>query len=219
MLATDRVLLFLKAPRPGTVKTRLAADLGADAACAIYRRLAERQLAILVRGEFAVEIHYAPADPASGAELRAWLGDAPAAYVPQAPGDLGARLDHAVAHAFARGARRVALIGADCPALDAARVAQAFSRLASGMTDAPGDPADSVFGPATDGGYYLLGLAAPQPELFRDIPWSTPDTLRVSLTRATAAGLRVALLAAEEDVDDLASYRRALLARPELATE
>jgi uncharacterized protein len=67
--------------------------------------------------------------------------------------------------------------------------------------------ADAVFGPAADGGYYLLALRAPQPVLFNAIPWSSAETLAVSCARAREAGLRIQLLATEHDVDDLPSLR------------
>jgi uncharacterized protein len=194
----DRVLLFLKLPIQGQVKTRLAATLGAERATAIYRRLVERQLAALAPlGPEAVELHYAPSGEASAQALRAWLGGGRVLFA-QAEGDLGERLASATAGAFARGARRVALIGTDCPALDAGRVREAWAALSG---------ADAVYGPADDGGYYLLALGQPQPELFSKIPWSHPDTLKVSLERARAASLRIRLLATEHDVDDLESLR------------
>lgn len=199
MTAPARVLLFLKAPRPGTVKTRLAADLGPDAATALYRRLTERQIAAVHASGLPLELHFAPAD--AEPELRAWLGDTAGRYIPQFTGDLGARLAHATTLAFANGATRVALIGTDCPALDAARLQSAFDALANA-------PADAVFGPARDGGYYLLALSAPHLDLFRDIPWSTAETLRVSLDRAQAATLRTALLPEEDDIDEVSSLRR-----------
>jgi rSAM/selenodomain-associated transferase 1 len=198
MTAPDRVLLFLKAPRPGTVKTRLAADLGNDAATAVYRRLTERQIAAVHAAGLPLELHFAPAD--AEPELRAWLGDTAGHFIPQCAGDLGARLAHATALAFADGAARVALIGTDCPALDAARLQSAFNALTTA-------PADAVFGPARDGGYYLLALSAPHLDLFSDIPWSTADTLRVSLALAETSALRTALLPEEDDIDDIHSLR------------
>lgn len=200
MADSVRVLLFLKAPRPGTVKTRLAADLGAEAATAVYRRLTERQVAAVHHAGLPLELHFAPAD--AEPELRAWLGDSAGTYVPQCEGDLGARLAHATALAFADGAGAIALIGTDCPALDATRLHAAFAALAT-------DPSALVFGPARDGGYYLLALRAPHLELFREIPWSSPDTLRASLARAEAASLHVTLLPREDDIDDLKDLRAA----------
>ncbi|MCH8947215.1 MAG: DUF2064 domain-containing protein [Acidobacteria bacterium] len=77
-------------------------------------------------------------------------------------------------------------MGTDVPALGAALVVQALERLES---------ADVVLGPAEDGGYYLMALSRPHPEIFRDVPWSTADVLGATLERARHAGLR------PEDVD------------------
>jgi rSAM/selenodomain-associated transferase 1 len=207
----DILLLFLKAPRPGTVKTRLAAEIGAEKALQAYRALVAHQLAALRGGPWAVKICFAPAD--AEAEFRRWLGGDPAlAFEAQCEGGLGERLARASESAFVGGARRIALLGGDCPALDAGRIVEALNRL-SGP-----ERADAVFGPAADGGYTLLALSAAHPALFHEVPWSSSDTLRVSLERAAAARLRVELLPEVlEDVDDLASWRRARNAHPALA--
>jgi len=190
-----RILIYLKAPRIGTVKTRLAREVGDEAALAIYRELVERQLRQLPAG-WPVEIHHAPAD--AGDEMRAWLGPG-YDYHPQCDGDLGARLVHGFASNFARGARAVLAIGGDCPTLDASCLEQAARELLV---------QDVVLGPATDGGYYLIGLRQNTPELFTGIPWSTAEVLGATLRRAKAAGLSVHLLDEKEDIDDAAAWRR-----------
>ena len=93
------ILPFLKAPRPATVKTRLAQSVGVDRATTAYRRLVERQLRALssLGREFALEVHYAPANAET--EMAEWLGSE-VALLPQFEGDLGERLEHAVASAF-----------------------------------------------------------------------------------------------------------------------
>jgi len=189
------VLVFLKAPRVGEVKTRLAAEMGEREAARAYRAMAERQLAVIPR-EWRVEIHYAPRG--AGREMRAWLGVG-RCYRVQVGDDLGARLRHAFARAFASGARTVIAIGADCPELDAADLQDAAAALRR---------CDVVIGPARDGGYTLIGLRAPAPALFRGIPWSTGGVLTATLRRARAAKLRVRRLRELEDVDDAASWRR-----------
>jgi uncharacterized protein len=193
------LVLMLKAPRPGTVKTRLAAALGPARATAIYRTLVERQLASIPPG-LRAEIHYAPGeDPAAGAELSAWLGPG-TAYFPQSSGDLGDRLSAAFAAAFDRGAAGVLAIGGDCPGLDSSVLASAAASLAAH---------ELVLGPATDGGYYLIGLARPRPELFADMPWSTGRLLEATLARAASLGLAPKLLPPLDDIDtaeDLARH-------------
>jgi hypothetical protein len=104
---------------------------------------------------------------------------------------------------FARGARRVAIVGTDAPDCTRAHVTAAWAAL---------DTHDVAVGPTHDGGYYLLALARPCPGLFQDIAWSTPDVLRATLARAAAAGLSVARLATLRDVDTLADWRACGLA-------
>lgn len=197
--AGDRLLIFARAPQRGLVKTRLAASVGPDRALAIYRSLTE-QLLLRLQGMHAdMVVVHSPADAAVG--MRAWLGDA-LAYDAQCSGDLGTRMRHAMATAFADGAERVVVIGTDCPDLTAATVDASFAALRH---------ADVVLGPALDGGYYLIGASEVHDVLFEDIPWSTARTLRVTLDRARDAGLRVALLPALRDidtVDDWRAYRR-----------
>lgn len=196
------VLLFLKAPVPGFVKTRLAREVGDELACGIYRLLVQQQLAALPDG-WPVEIHFSPAS--ARADFVSWLGPT-YDYHPQPEGDLGTRLRMATADAFARGHEQVVLIGGDCPALGRSDFEQT-----AGLW---GDGADVVIGPAIDGGYYLLGLrAAPDPAcVFDDIPWSTSDVGRVTMERVAARGLRLARLEEKEDVDDLGAYSRAVQA-------
>lgn len=190
------VLLFLKAPREGFVKTRLAAEIGAAEATRVYRRLAERQFAA-VPADWPVEVWFAPAD--AEAEMRAWLGARPVLHA-QPDGDLGARLTRAVDNAFARGASGVLVVGGDCPELDEETLREASAALVGGR--------ELVLGPATDGGYYLIGLARPMPRVFADIPWSTADVLSATLHRASECGVVAALLLAKDDVDTLADLRR-----------
>jgi rSAM/selenodomain-associated transferase 1 len=186
---------MLKAPRRGAVKTRLAREIGDEAALAAYRRLAERQIVAVPRS-MNLEIHYTPTD--ARAEMAAWLGT-DRSWHPQGEGDLGERLAAAFAGAFRRGARRALAIGGDCAELDGERLRLAAEAL---------DTAEVVLGPALDGGYYLIGLRQPCPELFQGIAWSTPAVFEQTCARARAAGLSLGVLEALEDVDDLASWRR-----------
>jgi glycosyltransferase A (GT-A) superfamily protein (DUF2064 family) len=97
------------------------------------------------------------------------------------------------------GARRVLVIGTDCPEVSTALIETAFGRL---------DRADAVFGPAADGGYYLVGMKRPIRELFEAIPWGTAATLSTTLARARAAALEVALLDERRDIDTAEDWRR-----------
>ena len=189
------LLVFLKAPRPGRVKTRLAAGLGPDGparAAAIYRRLVELTVAethVLARTGVRVVLCVEPRDALG--EVETWLGDDPI-LAAQAPGDLGARMATAMRDAFAAGAARVVIIGTDCPGFRATHAALAFRAL---------DEVDLVIGPARDGGYWLIGARDGVPPVFEGVPWSTPEVFAATRALASEAGLTVERLETLGDVD------------------
>jgi uncharacterized protein len=193
----DRTLIvFARAPEPGYVKTRLAAELGAAEAFSVYSRLGERVVAaVRAGGSYSVTVAYTP--PGAEPLMRRWLG-ASVALRPQSDGDLGERMATAVADAFSADAERVVVIGTDCPDVTADVVEEAFTRL---------DAADVVLGPASDGGYYLIGMSRPHRALFDGVPWSSADTLHATLERARASGLSVALLDERRDIDTAEDWR------------
>jgi uncharacterized protein len=202
-MASPTVILMLKAPIAGTVKTRLAATVGEGEAVRIYRLLAEQQLSALPAG-WSVTVHFAPRS--SETMLRDWLHPLRAGLVftPQTEGDLGQRLSTAFATEFARGASTVIAIGGDCPGLDQRILSAAAAAL---LTH------DAVVGPATDGGYYLLGLQRPCPALFQEIAWSTASVLAQTRDKLQAAGLTRTELPPLEDVDDQGAWDRAVAGR------
>jgi len=188
-----------KHPAPGRVKTRLAASLGAERACALYRAfvldLADRLDALPYDVTWAYWPAAAPFPTLlPGARCR-----------PQRGADLGDRMANAVAEC---GGPAV-VIGADAPHVPAARLAEAMEALAGA--------ADLVLGPAEDGGYYLIGLREPTPAVFTGIAWGTSRVLAETLARA--GGLRTRLLEASFDVDTPADLARLsdVLARGEVA--
>lgn len=190
------LVVLARAPELGRVKTRLAREIGEAAALEAYRALGTAVLGAVGRlGDCDLTVAFTPADREG--PVRAWLGPAPR-YEPQLEGDLGARMLSAIAGRFAAGAATVLLIGTDCPDLDPELLETAFARL---------DRADAVLGPAADGGYYLVGMKRPIPELFEGIPWSSPATLSATLARAGAAGVSVALLDERRDIDTAADWR------------
>ena len=195
-----KLIVFVKAPRPAAVKTRLAESIGTEAACAAYRRLVETLLKQL-RNLRAVELCFSPDDAA--AEIQSWLEEDWNSR-PQGGGDLGQRLQSAFERAFANGVNRAVIIGSDCPAVTAEDIYEAWRRLRTH---------DVVLGPATDGGYWLVGLGRPQPQLFRDIPWSTERVFIETTKRIRQAGLSVQLLRELQDVDTEAEWRRFLTLR------
>ena len=194
----SELLVFLKAPRAGAVKTRMAKDLGDELAVEVYRGLAcavlDATLPTPSEGFLRV-LCFAPRD--AGPEIAAWLGDE--VLEAQSEGDLGARMDEAFANSFARGSTKTVIIGTDCPDIDQTVVAAAFRAL---------DGAEVVVRAAEDGGYTLIGLTRRQAALFAGIAWSTGAVFSQTLARAAAAGLRVETAGPDSDIDDLAGLRR-----------
>jgi uncharacterized protein len=193
------ICLILKAPRPGLVKTRLARDLGGERATAIYRALVEHQAMAIPPG-WQVSIYFTPADAAD--EMEAWLKSRlpeEARFVPQCEGDLGRRLIDAIDTELQRGAKHVFLIGGDCPGISRDYLAEADEEL---------DKCDLVIGPATDGGYVLLGLKRQCTALFENIAWSTQIVLDQTVAAARRRFLSVRFLPTLEDIDDAISLAR-----------
>lgn len=173
------LVIFAKAPQPGAAKTRLIPALGAEGAADLARRMLVHTLQqALAAGVGPVELCMSPA-PGN----KAWHGVALPAGVTctaQGEGDLGQRMARAVARVT--GQQPVLLFGTDCPALTAAHLREADRQLARH---------DAVLLPVADGGYILIGLKAPCPELFTDMAWSTPAVADETLSRMAALGLRV----------------------------
>ena len=142
------------------------------------------------------------------------LGVAPGHLITQQGESLGDREQSLFADLFRRGAKHVLIVGSDLPSLTTAILEEAFAALAA-------DPKQVVIGPASDGGYYLLGIPGPQvPDLFTGVRWSTKYALMDTLRRCEFAERRVAFLPILDDVDepaDLDRLRDTLAASPHLA--
>ncbi len=201
MTHRDRLIIFARYPEVGKAKTRLIPALGPEGATALYRQLAEHMLvqvqAFKHQHPLEVEVRFT-----GGTQelMQRWLGQ-DLLYTEQGTGDLGKRMARSLQAAFAGGVQRAIIIGTDCPQLDTAILQSAFEALAQ---------QDLVLGPATDGGYYLIGLRRFVPELFVDIPWSTATVFSKTLAIATHLNLTIAQLPTLTDIDypeDLALWR------------
>ena len=179
--------VFLKAPRWGTVKTRLGATVGHEAALRLYRRMAEASMATVRSVGWSGIVWYTPVD--AGPEMAGWLGGE-WVYRPQCEGDLGDRLAHAAT--FANPSDSLVFLGGDCPELAGEHLRAAETALAAGRV---------VIGPSLDGGYYLLGGPGPLPDLFSGMPWSTPRLLEATRSRLRALGVLWHELPILRDVD------------------
>lgn len=219
----NTLIVFLKEPIPGKVKTRLGATVGHEEATLRYKAMVEvllQQLEGLTNTH--VRFCYAPDD--AGDAVTFWLlpllrGDVikrskdflftpkknaqpfTIDFVAQGDGDLGDRLERATLQAFADGAEKVAVIGTDCVDCGSRWINMAFLQT---RTD------NCVLGPSLDGGYYLLATAKPAPELFQNIPWSAENTLSSTIQAAEKLGLGTIQLPELNDIDDEPSWDAAI---------
>lgn len=191
---TRRLVIFVKEPVPGRVKTRLGKDIGMTASAQWFRHQSLRLVRMMAK-DARWETVLAVSPDAKGLQSRVWPEGL--ARWPQGSGDLGARMG-AVFRGFPPGP--VVIIGADIPGITPERVARAFRAL--------GDH-DAVFGPAEDGGYWLVGMKrsrAVPPGFMRGVRWSTAEAL--ADTRATLpVEWRIAQLDSLPDIDTLADLR------------
>jgi rSAM/selenodomain-associated transferase 1 len=180
-----------KAPLAGQVKTRLCPPLSPEEAAELYRCfLLDKIQQVRSLDNASPVIAYTPTD--SG---HLFEGLAPGfSLLPQRGVDLGARLASSLDHLLALGNGGALAIDSDTPTLPVPLLQSAVDLLA-------GQQVDVVVGPSEDGGYYLIGLRASQPELFAEMPWSTSGVLRETTARARARGLRLAELPPWYDVD------------------
>lgn len=181
-----RVALFTRWPRPGQAKTRLIPAIGAQPAADLHRRLTERTVATIRASGLACEVRTTGAPVG---DFRRWLGD-DLAFVDQGDGDLGARL------AAAAETLPVLLLGADIPGLLPTHLCAAAAALAT---------FPAVIGPAADGGYWLLGLAVPAPQVFTAIRWGMATVFADTAARLPGAAI-LDTLADLDRPEDLAQW-------------
>lgn len=188
---STHLVVFAKAPQAGVAKTRLIPALGAQGAADLARRMLQNTLQQALHANVGpVELCMSP-----GPDAAAWADvEIPAAVLrtSQGDGDLGQRMARAVERVVASG-HAILLMGTDCPALSAARIAEATQALAQH---------DAALVPVADGGYVLVGLRAPCPALFADMAWSTPSVAAVTLQRLAALGQRVWVGPTLHDIDE-----------------
>jgi rSAM/selenodomain-associated transferase 1 len=194
------LVVMLKEPQAGRVKTRLGRDIGAIAAAWWYRHQTRALLRRLADPRWRIVLAVTP--DRAGLCSRVWPAHLP--RIGQGRGDLGRRMAHAIGAAAPRG--DVLLIGSDIPGIRSAHIAQGFAILARN---------DAVFGPAEDGGFWMVGARHGGRTLpagaFKGARWSTCYALRDTLD--SFGGLRIGLAATLRDVDtidDLPMTRRAV---------
>ena len=186
MASKRALIIFIRNPELGKVKTRLAESLGDEKALAIYKSLLEhtRQIAESVETDRLVFYsHFIdPTDEWASVHFQKFL---------QSEGDLGSKIKQSFEKAFEQH-QKVLIIGSDCASLTATLIEEAFEAL---------DSHEFVLGPAIDGGYYLLGMRQFSPTLFDGIPWSTDRVANLTLEKMKELGGSCQLLVPLSDID------------------
>ncbi len=187
----QHLIIFTRYPEAGKTKTRMIPALGTKGAADLHRQMTEHtltQVKQLQSNAISFEVRFAGGDVHL---MQGWLGS-DLIYHSQGDGDLGQRMARSLLSAFQSGAENAVIIGTDCPDVNADILAEAFAKL---------HHYNLVLGPAMDGGYYLVGLQYPIPELFIDIDWGTAKVLQQTVEIAENLNLSVVYLPYLADID------------------
>jgi len=198
----DALIIFASLPKPGEVKKRLAREIGAQPAAALYNELALHTFRIgeeALRRGWTVYLFHDP--KVKEADVRQWVRKE-FHFTAERGGNPGARIHHAFDYAFHHRAAKAVVISSDIPGMEYGLLEDASGRL---------DREDIVIGPATDGGCYLIGMKPPTKGFFRDLPWGTAKVFREASERIHALGLAQSNLPPLGDVDTADSYRKYLM--------
>jgi uncharacterized protein len=181
------LIIFYRNPTIGQVKTRLAVTIGKEKALEVFRRLASHTKQITESLTIDKIVFYS-----DSIDLMDIWPNAKYLKALQQGNDLGEKMKNSFAAAFESGYDSVCIIGTDCYELETRIIAQAFEALVSD---------DVVIGPASDGGYYLLGMRRFHPELFDDKQWSTETVFERTVSDIQSLGLKYSKLRRLRDVD------------------
>jgi len=191
------LIVFTRYPTPGSTKTRLIPALGEEGAADVQRQMTEHIMETvrpLTGEQVELRVRFEGGDPGSMVQ---WLGE-DLLYTSQGEGDLGERMRRAFTESFQERLERVVIIGTDCPSLGAEDIEEAFDLLTENAL---------VLGPASDGGYYLIGIRSDAPGwvcelVFENIPWGTDQVFNTTMNLLAETGLDVGLLDEKADVDE-----------------
>ncbi|WP_460207018.1 TIGR04282 family arsenosugar biosynthesis glycosyltransferase [Scytonema sp. NUACC21] len=194
-ISTNRqqyLVIFTRYPEPGKTKTRLIPALGPEGAATLQRQMTEHTILQVKQLQSSLSVSLEVRFAGGNLQLmQDWLGS-DVTCQPQGEGDLGLRMLRSLKSGFEAGAKKVIIIGTDCPEVNAEILRMAFDRL---------NHNDLVLGPATDGGYYLVGLKRPVPDLFTNITWGTSHVLQQTIEKAQFFNLSVGYLPVLSDID------------------
>jgi rSAM/selenodomain-associated transferase 1 len=193
MTSDTAIILFVKAPIQGHVKTRLAKDLNISMVTGLYKCFVGDIIHKITAARLPFIIFYDP--QGSLPMMRTWLGDHQT-YAVQTGNTLGDRMAQAFQHVFSAGIRRAVLMGSDLPDLPGKSLTLALSAL---------NTHDAVIGPTLDGGYYLIGFTSQAftARVFQEIPWSTDAVYKATLDRFAEENRSREKLPSWRDIDTL----------------
>jgi rSAM/selenodomain-associated transferase 1 len=181
------LIIFIKNPEKGKVKTRLAEGVGGDRALKIYKALLEKTRSVAQQVEADRFLFYSDRisrrDDFDNTSFRKYV---------QCGGDLGQRMSYAFSLPFKSSYRKAVIIGSDCWDLEPRHIEEAFDAL---------DQHDYVIGPAEDGGYYLLGMKQWQRSLFEDKSWSSSELMKQTSQQIEESGATYQVLETLSDID------------------
>lgn len=193
------LLIFIKNPELGKVKTRLAKSIGEKKALQIYKELLKNTISVAENTDARRQVWYSSfidyEDGIAPEKFEKYL---------QSGSDLGERMKYSFQQVFEGGVERAVIIGSDCPDLNERIVENAFNRLKEN---------DLVIGPSEDGGYYLLGMNRFFETLFDEIEWSTESVLESTIQKANKIGLKVFQLPVLNDIDNIEDLKKSSLMR------
>lgn len=190
MRSPNALCAFVKAPRPGRVKTRMGPRLSPRDTLLLYKAMVEDTLERLA-GHQGFDLHTFFFPPDCAEDIERWLGKK-YRYVPQEGDDLGARMHNAFRWAKAHHYQKAIIVGSDIPMVAAGIINAALDCL---------EASDIVLGPSRDGGYYLIGMREPHQELFQEISWSTDRVYQETRDKIRRLGLSVKTVLEMDDLD------------------
>lgn len=191
----NQLIIFVKYPEEGKVKTRLASKIGNKNAAAFYSEIAKGVVQKLSSsGSYVTNIFYSPTDKEKG--IKKWLEEKESRYYPQQGNSLGEKIINAFEKTVSNGGQNLIIAGSDCTEITLNDITSSFDILDTNKSQI-------VIGPATDGGYYLLGLNIFCKDIFQDIEWSSEKVLSQTIEKLKKNNLSYILLRELCDIDEL----------------
>lgn len=191
----NNLIIFVKYPEPGKVKTRIGKIIGIEKAADLYSSLANHIVSSLINSNsYQISVSFTPGNRIN--LIKSWFDNSDIDYFPQDGSSLGERISNAFEHSFSNGYKNSIIVGSDCIALNKEIVTSAFHYL--------DNDSDCVIGPTYDGGYYLIGLRSKNyPYIFKEISWSSDSVFVETINKINCLKLKSIILEKLNDVDNI----------------